>query len=371
MRRGTTLLLSVAALTGCLSDPAERGAGAVDEPKHVASLSPRAADDCIGQARVCTFAAAQHATDASQVLDEAGLRAAFGTCLAQASTYDDAEDGDVFCEPACAGDAATELCDKVISTIASYAGQPAACVRELDRCMRYCATEGDNWNDGIFPDDDVLGWPEAMCLWAGSERANCDMYASSREPCGGSVGDDEHDHAGCMALCDAAVSPWGEDSDEDLCTDESSAVCEYCQGQCEGVGDGAEEPTDPPVGDEPVWESLLHQAGTVAQGATVAIPVAVPAGVAHMRVTVTPATGTDDPDLVVKAPGQQDGSVCDSAEHAGLTDECTADPMRDHDALTAGTWTVEVAGYETGEAPDVFSFTLDVAVVRVAASAGN
>jgi uncharacterized protein len=198
---------------------AERGAETVREiigelgGDTGATLEPFAVDACVRMARECSFARLDGAIDADEAAE------VFGACLGEAVLDDpDAEGAD--CSTACNGDGA-ELCEGIVEILPVYAAQPAACGEVFGECVDYCHGEGDNWNDGISPDE-VSYTAEYQCIVDGSHD-NCDLFARAHEACGGGL--EAGGKEACLAQCKAAVEPWAPDMEEE--------VSDYCDGQCE------------------------------------------------------------------------------------------------------------------------------------------
>jgi len=353
------ILVPTLVVAACSASPAERGAGAVEE-----ALSPRVADECLRNARVCAFdrIVTSRAADPSAVQPEPA--ALLHACLGEVTATND-DDEVVTCQDSCANDG-EEVCDHIIGVIAAYGVQPNDCIAGYRSCMDGCRGEADNMTDGfVWDSDSVLQMPESWCMWAGSERSTCTSFAGQLAVCGGTLADPNQDHESCMAYCEATAVVWGEDSDEDLCADPEGDMCQYCMGQCEDVG------TAPSPTAELEWEQVLALAGQhVAQDATQRYELTVPAGVAELRVVVTPASSDHDPDLSVIAPGAS-GPACESSAGAGQSDSCSVGPLEGHDAVTAGAWVIEVHGYADADQPSTYEFSLAASLGRAAVAAAD
>ena len=343
----------------CSAPPSERGAGAVE-----ATLTPRVADECLSTARVCAFDRIVAARVADPSAAQPDARDLFDACLEAAAVTDD-DDVAVACKDACEADG-EEVCDHIVTVLTEYGAQPDACIAGYQNCMDGCRGEADNLTDGfVWDSESVLQMPESWCMWAGSERGTCDSFAGQLAACGGTLADPNQDHESCMSYCEATAVIWVEDSDEDLCADPDADMCQYCMGQCEDVG------TAPSPAVELQWEQVIDLEGQqVAQDETRRVELPVPAGVAQLRIVVTPASSDHDPDLVVRAPGAS-RPACESDGPSGEVETCTIDPLTDRDAVTAGTWTIEVTGYADADLPATYAFSLEASLGRVAAAAAE
>jgi hypothetical protein len=357
-------LLAMALYTGaCGLEVQETGGASIEDapPLHVDALEAKTQNDCLGEARECTYSALRTATTTLP----AEPRSVFRSCMDKLTAFDDAEDATVWCHPTCQGDVGHELCDHAADVSAWTATAPDLCISAFEGCMDDCASEGDNQNDGIFPDDDPMGWPEAACMWAGSERTDCESFTRSRAGCGGTLPDPATDHHACMLYCDATAGIWIDTGDEDICTDESSDACQYCTSQCEGVG--VPQPPPPPLPDA-TFTTVLSEHHLLTQDDTERLTIIVPEGITALRVTVTPISPDSDPDLTVRAPGQTDHSVCESQASIGDTESCDVRPKASHPTITAGTWSVEIYAAMNDEGPDRYEYDVKVELGRAPAT---
>jgi len=166
---------------------------------------------CVRAARECTFAKLEASLDAD------GARALFDGCMSEV-VLDDPDFEGVSCAEACTGDGA-KLCDAIVALVPYYAAKPAACVETLGGCVDGCYVEGDNWNDGIAPDE-MEQTSEWTCLVHGG-ISDCDEFSRAHATCGGTIKPGTNDE--CLKLCAATAGAW---------TDDQASLDEYCAGQC-------------------------------------------------------------------------------------------------------------------------------------------
>jgi hypothetical protein len=162
-------------------------------------LSAEERGECIGKARVCSFAELPRWNGA---IGPARSRTIFQGCLAAAQTD---EDG-VACDEACDDDPqARELCDAMVGDLPFYADATPACLAELDECMDSCLDESDG------TPEEVAYSAEGVC-WVNGFNGTCDGYARGHAKCGGSEyteGSDEE----CYEMCESTIGAWLDDLD--------------------------------------------------------------------------------------------------------------------------------------------------------------
>jgi hypothetical protein len=175
-------------------------------------LEAPALNACVRAARECTFGKLEASLDAE------AARTLFDSCMSEV-VLDDPDYEGVSCSDACTGDGA-KLCDAIVALVPYYAAKPAACNKTLGECVDNCYVEGDNWNDGIAPDE-MEQTSEWTCLIHGG-ISDCDEFARGHATCGGTTKPGTKDE--CLKLCAATAGAW---------TDDQASLDEYCAGQCE------------------------------------------------------------------------------------------------------------------------------------------
>lgn len=162
----------------------------------VTTLSEDDVAECIGKARVCSFAALPQYGGS---VGPARARTIFEGCLGDAMTDLDGAS----CASACDGETRS-LCDSMIAALPFYADVSAACLGELGECLEEC-TSFDPW--GSEPNTDR----EWKC-WESGFNGTCDGYARGHEACGGSeYAEGSVDE--CKALCQSTDGAWVDDLD--------------------------------------------------------------------------------------------------------------------------------------------------------------
>ena len=167
-------------------------------------LTPDERGECIGKARVCSFAELPRWNGA---VGPARSRSIFEGCLAAAQTQDDG----VACDEACDDDTdARMLCDAMMADLPFYADASPACLAELDECLASCHDEAEGTAEELWRTS------ESIC-WVNGFNGTCDGYARGHASCGGSeYADDTRDE--CLELCESTIGAWIDDLDT-ICTE--------------------------------------------------------------------------------------------------------------------------------------------------------
>ncbi len=153
--------------------------------------------ECIGNARVCSFAALP-AYDGN--VGPARARTIFESCLNESMTSSGGA-----CADACSDQDANDLCSDVIAALPYYADASPACMRVLTGCLVTCG-DGDHGEP-----DEFWMTAESVC-WSTGFNGTCDGYARGHRACpGGSYA--EGSNAQCHALCEATAGAWTDDLD--------------------------------------------------------------------------------------------------------------------------------------------------------------
>jgi hypothetical protein len=165
----------------------------------IRTLSVDEQAECIGKARLCSFADLPRWNGA---VGPARARSTFQGCLDAAMTTDDG----VTCTSACDEvEDAKPLCESIISALPFYADASKSCLAELDDCLASCQDLSTNGSA-----DELWTTAESIC-WLTGFNGTCDGYARGHADCGGTYADNSNEQ--CHAMCEATDGAWVDDLD--------------------------------------------------------------------------------------------------------------------------------------------------------------
>jgi hypothetical protein len=169
-------------------------------PQPLDPLDLNAADECVANARECSFAALPSYNGA---VGAARSREIFHGCLAAQAE----------CLGACEVEGGAGVCDAIINALPYYADASPACRKEASDCMDTCRDMGSSdWDN-----DDFAYSNEGIC-WENGFNGTCDSYARGHKSCSSS-GYAEGSNEQCHELCESTSGAWNDDLDT-MCTEE-------------------------------------------------------------------------------------------------------------------------------------------------------